>query len=235
MRSPRVTTDAYESMPLGMVPEADRYRVAEKKLWRIRSILQTDLRVAAGYLAELQQFDAWRLFKCGSMAEFVEQRGLRLDDELLSEIRSKLQPATDDREPAPPADAVEEPEAAGDQIADASALLDELKAAGVRVEARGDRLRLLPASAVDEALVARVRPHKTGLLALLEARSRPAVAEPLPLAATTPTACEPLKHEPEPAGRDDRGWTRYVCRKCGRFYGYAPDAPAALRPTLEPT
>ena len=83
--------------------------------------------------------------------------------------------------------------------------------------------------------MARVRPHKAGLLALLEARSRPAVAEPLQPAVTTPTGCEPLKHEPEQAGRDDRGWTRYVCRKCGRFYCYAPDAPAALRPTLEPT
>ncbi len=121
------------------------------------------------------------------------------------------------------------------ELVDADTVLAELNAAGVRVEARGDRLALLPASAVDEALVARVRPHKAGLLALLEARSRPAVAEPIPPPATTPTACEPLKHEPEPAGRDDRGWTRYVCRKCGRFYCYAPDAPAALRPTLEPT
>jgi hypothetical protein len=121
------------------------------------------------------------------------------------------------------------------ELVDASAVLAELKAAGVRVEARGDRLRLLPASAVDEALVARVRPHKAGLLALLEAQSRPAVAEPLPPAATTPAECEPLKHEPEPAGRDDRGWTRYVCRKCGRFYCYAPGSPAALRPALEPT
>jgi hypothetical protein len=59
------------------------------------------------------------------------------------------------------------------ELVDADAILDELKAAGVRVEARGDRLRLLPASAVDEALVARVRPHKAGVLALLEARSRP--------------------------------------------------------------
>jgi hypothetical protein len=60
------------------------------------------------------------------------------------------------------------------ELVDADAVLDDLKAAGVRVEARGDRLALLPASAVDDALVARVRPHKAGLLALLEARSRPA-------------------------------------------------------------
>jgi hypothetical protein len=59
------------------------------------------------------------------------------------------------------------------ELVDADELIDELEAAGVRVEARGDRLRLLPASAVSEAIVDRVRPHKAGLLALLEARSRP--------------------------------------------------------------
>lgn len=117
------------------------------------------------------------------------------------------------------------------ELVDADALLDELKAAGVRVEARGDRLALLPASAVDDALVARVRPHKAALLALLAARSTP----PLQTDTTTPTECEPLKHEPVPAGRDDRGWTRYVCHKCGRFYCYSPDAPPALRPALEAT
>jgi len=63
---------------------------------------------------------------------------------------------------------------AEDERSTLDALLDELKAAGVRVEASGDRLRLLPASAVSEAIVARVRPHKASLLALLEARSRPA-------------------------------------------------------------
>ena len=57
------------------------------------------------------------------------------------------------------------------ELVDADALLDELKAAGVRVQARGDRLALLPASAVDDTLVARVRPHKAALLALLAARS----------------------------------------------------------------
>jgi len=112
-------------------------------------------------------------------------------------------------------------------MTNAQVVLDELQASGVSVEARGDRLRLLPASAVDDALVARVRPHKAALLALLEARSRPATTEPpLAPAAITPVRCEPLKHDPEPAGRDDRGWTRYVCRKCGRFYHHQPAAAA---------
>jgi hypothetical protein len=62
------------------------------------------------------------------------------------------------------------------ELVDADELLDELEAAGIRVEARGDRLRLLPASAVSEAIVDRVRPHKAGLLALLAARSRSSAA-----------------------------------------------------------
>jgi hypothetical protein len=111
MRSPRVTSDADESMPLDSVPEADRLRVAEKKLWRVRSILQTDLRVAADYLDELQRYEAWRLFKCDSMAELVEQRGLRLDEELVATIRSRLQPAATSSEAAAATDAVEEPAA----------------------------------------------------------------------------------------------------------------------------
>ena len=90
MSTPRITTDADETMPLDMVPEEARYRVAEKKLWRLRSTLENDLRVAADYLDELDRHEAWRLFKCGSMAEFVEQRGLRLDDEMLDRIRSVI-------------------------------------------------------------------------------------------------------------------------------------------------
>jgi hypothetical protein len=56
---------------------------------------------------------------------------------------------------------------------DADALLGEFKAAGVAVEAREGKLRLSPASRVDAALLARTRPLKAGLLALLEAQSRP--------------------------------------------------------------
>lgn len=65
------------------------------------------------------------------------------------------------------------------ELVDADELLDELKAAGVRVEATEGRLRLLPASNVSEALVARVRPLKGAILALLA--SRP----PLPEASAT--------------------------------------------------
>jgi len=164
------------------------------------------------------------------------------------------------------------------ELVDADELLDELKAAGVAVEAHGDRLRLSPASKVDAALQARVAAHKAATLSLLartardreaakafyrrlvatvaetvrvpadclpdrggdwgtpeEARVRPAGVTALPPAVAIPAGCGPLQHEPEPVGRDARGWTRYVCRKCGRFYGYAPGSPAALQSRLERT
>ena len=131
----------------------------------------------------------------------------------------------------------------------AVAILDELKASGVAVEARDGKLRLSPASSVSEALRGRVAALKPAILSLLLANAEPAelwrqavevVAESLKLppdvlAAADRAECEPLQHKPEPAGRDGRGWTRYVCRKCGRFYGYAPGTPAALRPALERT
>ena len=59
------------------------------------------------------------------------------------------------------------------ELVDADAVLDELKAVGVSVEAREGRLRLSPASRVNEAIVARVRTLKATLLDLLAARSRP--------------------------------------------------------------
>lgn len=38
-------------------------------------------------------------------------------------------------------------------------------------------------------------------------------------------------HAPTAAGKDARGWTRYVCRNCGRFYGYiAPDVKPFIPP-----
>lgn len=59
------------------------------------------------------------------------------------------------------------------ELVTADAVLDELKAAGVSVEAREGRLRLSPASRVNEALVARMRTLKATLLDLLAARFRP--------------------------------------------------------------
>lgn len=120
-RPPRVTTDAHETMPLDMVAEADRYRVAEKKLWRIRSILETDLRVAADYLDEIERHEAWRAFKCASMADFVEQRLPRLDEAIVDAIRRRLSPPasvpTDEETDKLLADAARVSEEAGVEIA----------------------------------------------------------------------------------------------------------------------
>jgi hypothetical protein len=56
------------------------------------------------------------------------------------------------------------------ELADADHVLDDLAAAGVAVEAVDGRLRLSPASGVDEALKARVAAHKPAILSLLATR-----------------------------------------------------------------
>jgi hypothetical protein len=132
------------------------------------------------------------------------------------------------------------------ELVDADELLDDLAAASVAVEAVDGRLRLSPPSAVDEALLARVKASKPAILELLADRQRRQadargdcqqlvgdVAESLKLppevldaAPPRHAGCNPLRHEPEPTGVDGRGWTRYVCRKCGRFYCYSPTVPA---------
>lgn len=132
------------------------------------------------------------------------------------------------------------------ELVDADELLDDLAAASVAVEAVDGRLRLSPASAVDAALLARVKASKPAILELLADRQRRQadargdcqqlvgdVAESLKLppevldaAPPRRVGCDPLQHEPEPTGVDGRGWTRYVCRRCGRFYCYSPTVPA---------
>lgn len=56
------------------------------------------------------------------------------------------------------------------ELVDAGTVLDELKAAGLSVEAREGRLRLSPASRVNEALRSRVAAHKPAILSLLATR-----------------------------------------------------------------
>jgi hypothetical protein len=255
----------HDQYPPGSV---ERAKSLGMKLWSETKGLLASLRLVRGTAGMIDREEAWLALGVASQAELVEAivgHVAGSDDvpvaDVLTAIRSRLQPATDDQIEPPAADVVEEPPAAGlprvvnlrrdplgdavyvgrasprrglagsafanpyrvdvdgtradviqeyrcwllgqpallgrlhelrdrrlacwcspaachadvlTELVDADAVLAELKAAGVRVEARGDRLRLLPASAVDEALVARVRPCKAGLLALLEARSRPA-------------------------------------------------------------
>lgn len=132
------------------------------------------------------------------------------------------------------------------ELVDADELLDDTAAAGVAVEAVEGRLRLSPPSAVSAALLARVKAYKPAMLELLANRRQrqsdvaedcrqlvEAVAESLKLPPDVLKAapprhggCDALRHEPEPVGVDGRGWTRYVCRKCGRFYCYSPTRQA---------
>jgi hypothetical protein len=55
------------------------------------------------------------------------------------------------------------------------ALLADLSAQGVRLQARGDRLRFRPRSAVTPDLAGRLRAHKDALLAILQGGSEAAV------------------------------------------------------------
>jgi len=59
------------------------------------------------------------------------------------------------------------------ELVDADAVLDELKASGVTVRVTHGNLRLSPASAVDVALLARVKAAKPAILGLLQAEETP--------------------------------------------------------------
>ncbi len=135
-------------------------------------------------------------------------------------------------------------------LVDADELLVELKAADVSVEAVDGKLRLRPASRVSEPLRLRMASRKQALVSLVEALAiagtvdatsqkadRDECQQPVADTVEEPAAprveCEPLRHEPVAAGQDSRGWTRLACRKCGRFYSYAPPSSSALRPALE--
>lgn len=70
----KVTTDADESMPLDQVPEDVRARVVEKKVWRLRSLFETDLRKAFEYLDDLRTHEAWKYLREPDMERLVENR-----------------------------------------------------------------------------------------------------------------------------------------------------------------
>lgn len=70
----KVTTDADESMPLDQVPEDVRARVIEKKVWRLRSLFETDLRKAFEYLDDLRTHEAWKYLREPDMERLVENR-----------------------------------------------------------------------------------------------------------------------------------------------------------------
>jgi len=83
----KVTTDADESMPLDQVPEDGRARVVEKKVWRLRSLFETDLRTAFDYLDDLRTHEAWKYLREPDMQRLVENR-CRVSTEFVEQLRS---------------------------------------------------------------------------------------------------------------------------------------------------
>jgi AraC-like DNA-binding protein len=83
----KVTTDADESMPLDQVPEDARCRVVEKKVWRLRSLFETDLRTAFEYLDDLRTHEAWKYLREPDMERLVENR-CRVTSAFVEQLRS---------------------------------------------------------------------------------------------------------------------------------------------------
>jgi hypothetical protein len=74
-------------MPLDQVPEDGRARVAEKKVWRLRSLFETDLRKAFEYLDDLRTHEAWKYLCEPDMQRLVENR-CRVTPAFVEQLRS---------------------------------------------------------------------------------------------------------------------------------------------------
>lgn len=83
----KVTTDADESMPLDQVPEDVRACVIEKKVWRLRSLFETDLRKAFEYLDDLRTHEAWKYLREPDMERLVENR-CRVSTAFVEQLRA---------------------------------------------------------------------------------------------------------------------------------------------------
>jgi hypothetical protein len=74
-------------MPLDQVPEDGRARVVEKKIWRLRSLFETDLRKAFEYLDDLRTHEAWKYIREPDMQRLVENR-CRVTPAFVEQLRS---------------------------------------------------------------------------------------------------------------------------------------------------
>jgi len=179
----------YDEYPPG---SEERAKSLGLKLWSETKCLVAWLRLVRGTAGTIDREEAWRSLGVASQAELVEEilgHVAESEDvpvaELVTTILSRLSPAV-------ASDAAEEPTAgSGSRVANlrheplgdadavteltaAKAILGELRAAGVAVEAREGNLRLSPASRVDAALLARVKASKPVILCLLATRPDPA-------------------------------------------------------------
>lgn len=83
----KVSTDADESMPLDMAGGEAFVQVIEKKVWRLRSLFETDLKTAFKYLDDLRDHEAWKYLKEESMESLVENR-CRVAPAFVEQLRS---------------------------------------------------------------------------------------------------------------------------------------------------
>ena len=74
-------------MPLDQVPEDVRARVVEKKVWRLRSLFETDLRKAFEYLDDLRTHEAWKYLREPDMERLVENR-CRVSTAFVEQLRA---------------------------------------------------------------------------------------------------------------------------------------------------
>ena len=69
------------------MPEDVRARVVEKKVWRLRSLFETDLRKAFEYLDDLRTHEAWKYLREPDMERLVENR-CRVTPAFVEQLRS---------------------------------------------------------------------------------------------------------------------------------------------------
>ena len=142
--------------PAGSLPWA-KWLVGQIQLRRDECL--RDQQALDRLLAKLDKYEAWRVL------------GYASREDVLASLRSNVvrRPAVADLHDKPVGDA-----GAVTELTAAKAILGELKAAGVALEAREGNLRLSPASRGDAALLARVKAYKPVILCLLATRPDPA-------------------------------------------------------------
>jgi hypothetical protein len=111
----------------------------------------------------------------------------------------------------------------------AKAILADLAAAKIKATLTDGKIRLSPASAVGERLAGQVKAHRAEIIEELTGGTveRGQSGQNVQSADASPHAWH-WPHSPGASGVDHRGWTRYACRVCGRFYGYGPPGTATM-------
>jgi hypothetical protein len=112
----------------------------------------------------------------------------------------------------------------------AKAILAGLAAAGIKATLTDGKIRLSPASAVGERLAGQVKAHRAEIIEELTGGTgeRGSSDQNEHLTDNASPHAWHWPHTPVASGVDHRGWKRYACRVCGRFYGYGPPGTATM-------